>query len=82
MSSLEMFYSEMLANTETFYLEVLANIETPALSGGFGVEENHQIYHDYCQLRNSAKDLLSNPQDTEARRKLSELIKKLSININ
>ncbi len=68
-----------MSSPEMFYLEMLANIETPALSGGFGVKENHQIYHDYCQLRNSAKDLLSNPQDTEARRKLSELIIKLEL---
>ncbi len=67
-----------MSSPEMFYLEMLANIETPTLSGGFGVEENHQVYHSYCELRNSAKDLLNNPKDTKARERLSELVKKLS----
>ena len=70
-----------MSSLNVFYLEMLANIPTPDLQGGFGVEENHQVYHDYCQLRNSAKDLLINSQDTETRRRLSELVKKLSITI-
>lgn len=62
----------------TFYLEMLAGIETPNLPGGLNVGENHQSYQDYCQLRNLAKDLLSNPEDTKSREKLSRLVKKLS----
>lgn len=65
-------------NAYSFYLEMLAGISTPDLAGGFNVRENHKVYGDYCELRNMAKDLLNNPEDTKARGKLSRLVKKLS----
>ncbi len=71
-----------MSSPNILYLEMLAHIPTPSLSGGFGVEENHQVYHNYCQLRNLAKDLLSKPQDKEATEKLSELVKRLNTTIN
>ena len=64
---------------ERNYLERLAAMKTPILAGGFNIAENHQVYHDYCELRNLAKDLLIDTRDKEAIIKLSELIKKLGL---
>lgn len=80
----------MSINTD--YLEQLAHVRTPKLPqvpNPFTIEENHefyyelsqsthQFYYDYCQLRNSAKDLLNNPNDKEAEERLSRLVIKLS----
>ena len=66
-------------NAYSFYLGMLAGIKTPDLAGGFNVRENHEVYYDYCQLRNLAKDLLTNSRDKEDIIKLSELIKKLGL---
>lgn len=66
-------------NAYSFYLGMLAGIKTPDLAGGFNVRENHEVYYDYCELRNRAKDLLSNLKDTKAREKLSRLVKKLKL---
>lgn len=69
---------------EKEYLEKLTKIETPKLPGNFNVPGNHQIYYNFCQLRNYAKDLLYyNPNDKETEEKLSTLIiKMLGISLN
>jgi len=59
------------------YLERLSRIEAPK---SFSFQES-QIYHDYCELRNSAKGLLRNPNDRTAVRTLSRLMLKLNIEI-
>ena len=61
------------------YLERLADTETPKYAGMYDGERQEQAQY-YCELRNSAKDLLINPKDNQAREKLSQLIKKLGLN--
>ena len=57
------------------YLARLTRIKTPQWMKGMGNDEYEEICHDYVQLRNAAKDLLSHPQDKEAMERLSGLIK-------
>ena len=64
-----------------YLLNVVATA-TPELAGDFNIEEHHEVYYDYCQLRNAARDLLYNPEDAEVQRKLSHLIVKLRANKN
>jgi len=61
------------------YLERLAGTETPKYKGMYDEDRQEQA-QNYCELRNSAKDLLINPKDNQAREKLSQLIKKLGLN--
>jgi len=59
------------------YLGKLAVLETPQ---DIALQDYQEVY-DYCQLRNSAKDLLRNPKSKRAERRLSGLILKLKIGI-
>ena len=63
----------------TEYLERLTNIETPESTR---VDyEDGDVCDEYCQIRNYAKDLLSNPEDKESRERLSSLLKKLELTL-
>ena len=59
------------------YLGKLAVLETPQ---DIALQDYQEVY-DYCQLRNSAKDLLRTPKSKRAERRLSGLILKLKIGI-
>ncbi len=69
------------------YLGRLANIETPEeMPDGLYLDVWHsqisdfQMFcHDYCEIRNAAKDLLRNPQNKGVEERLSELVVKLKI---
>jgi len=65
------------------YLERLAVLQVPsALLPPEDValtREESQVLYDYCELRNYAKDLLRNPKDRIAERRLSRLIIKLGV---
>lgn len=63
------------------YLEQLAEILTPRWEKGMANDDRERQCYDYCQLRNAAKDLLRDSTDKEAENKVSELVKKLEINI-
>jgi len=63
------------------YLKKLTWIPTPKWEKGMGTDEREQQGRDYCQLRHASKDLLDNPNDEKAKNKVSELVKKLEINI-
>ena len=59
------------------YLERLARVETPDNV----LITDYQRCYDYCQLRNSAKDLLRNQGDERTKRRLSRLMLKLKVGI-
>ena len=59
------------------YLEKLARLETPDRI----TLQDYQACYDYCQLRNSAKDLLRNPKNRRQEKRLSGLILKLRLGI-
>jgi len=61
------------------YLGQLISIEAPEWEKGMANDERDEQLFRYSNLRNAARDLLDNPQDTEARDKLSKLIKELKI---
>ncbi len=67
------------------YLEQLVKILTPRWEKGMANDDRERQCYDYCQLRNAAKDLLRDTTDLvllkETENKVSELVKKLEINI-
>ncbi len=67
------------------YLEKLAEIPTPKQRetpyGTFELYLESQKHFDFCKLRNTARDLLYNPNNKEAKERLSKLIEKLKIDI-
>jgi len=68
--------------TATFtpeYLERLATIKTPSEIPVGVLSDSQYFFYDYCELRNAAKDLLTDKEDKTSRDKLSRLVKKLKI---
>ena len=59
------------------YLGRITETETPTY---LDIATNFEAIYDHCQLRNAARDLLQNPEDAVAQRKLSHLIVKLRVN--
>ena len=64
------------------YLESLAAIRTPEWywDNRHTGRIMHEIIKGYCELRNYAKDLLDNPKDQEAKKRLNNLVATLRLN--
>ncbi|MDP3992387.1 MAG: hypothetical protein Q8P79_02680 [Nanoarchaeota archaeon] len=63
------------------YLNRLARIETPELKIGMDNDERREQSYDYYELRNYAKDLKRNWRDDVAKKRLSDLVVKLRLNV-